>query len=177
MRALNHAHIFDIPLRADNGIDLDRDHAGARRSRARLSATTRSCGNASPRSAKFISVRHHTYPQPALLHGDYYPGSWLQASSPRRCDHRSGVRFHRSAGIRRRRVDRAFHVRPHRPDRSDDGAAQLQRPRDFSLPLALAFAGIEVIRRLLGVAQLPLSADLATKATWLAAARQFVVAA
>jgi hypothetical protein len=50
-------------------------------------------------------------------------------------------------------------------------------PADFSLPLALASAGTEVIRRLLGVAQLPLRADLATKATWLAAARQFVVAA
>ena len=49
-------------------------------------------------------------------------------------------------------------------------------PARFSFPLALAFAGVEVIRRLLGVAQLPLSADLATKQAWLATARQFVVA-
>ena len=49
-------------------------------------------------------------------------------------------------------------------------------PARFSFPLALAFAGIEVIRRLLGIAQLPLPADLATKQSWLAAARLLVAA-
>ena len=49
-------------------------------------------------------------------------------------------------------------------------------PSRFSFPLARAFAGIEVIRRLLGVAQLPLTADLETKRAWIETARQSVMA-
>mgnify|MGYP001812802953 FL=1 len=49
-------------------------------------------------------------------------------------------------------------------------------PPGFSYPLALAFAGIEIIRRLLGVAQLPLKADEDTKSRWLQTARSMVTA-
>jgi 5-methylthioribose kinase len=47
----------------------------------------------------------------------------------------------------------------------------------FSRTLAFGFAGVEIIRRLLGVAQLPLAADLGTKQRWLALAREMVLAA
>ena len=52
--------------------------------------------------------------------------------------------------------------------------ANYNAPAGFSIPLAWAFAGAEVVRRLLGVAQLPLAADLATKQNRLATARQFL---
>ena len=38
-----------------------------------------------------------------------------------------------------------------------------QRPKDFKESLFAQFVGIEVLRRLIGIAQLPLSLDLASK--------------
>ena len=61
MRALNHAHIFDIPLRAPPtasiSIDSPLDSATWR---AATSATGR-CANASRRSVRFISATRHTH--------------------------------------------------------------------------------------------------------------------
>lgn len=176
MRALNHAHIFDIPLRADNGIDLDAITPGLAglasgfHDDAQLRQRIAALGDIYLGQASHVST-------PALLHGDYYPGSWLRHP-------RLGVAI----------IDPEFgfvgppefdvgvliaHFTFARINQTDLMTAlrNYAAPADFSLPLALAFAGTEVIRRLLGVAQLPLRADLATKATWLAAARQFVVAA
>ena len=47
----------------------------------------------------------------------------------------------------------------------------------FDHGLAMAFAGIEIIRRLLGVAQLPLAVDDATRIEWLTMARTLLVTA
>ena len=47
-------------------------------------------------------------------------------------------------------------------------------PEDFSESLALGFAGVEIMRRLLGVAQLPLRADLRDKKMLLALSQRLV---
>ena len=49
--------------------------------------------------------------------------------------------------------------------------------RHFDRKLALAFAGIELIRRLLGVAQLPLPADmtLTMKEEWLKQGKEWLM--
>ena len=44
-------------------------------------------------------------------------------------------------------------------------------PAGFVPELAKAFAGIEIIRRLLGVAQLPMQCDAAQRLAWLEQAR------
>jgi 5-methylthioribose kinase len=175
MRALNHAHIFDIPLRADNGVDLDAVTPG-------LNAVARNYhGDALLRTkvaalgAIYLGRAPHTS-TPALLHGDYYPGSWLRHP-------RMGVKIidPEFAFIGPAEFDVGVliaHFTFGRIGQTDllTALRSYTAPSGFSLPLALAFAGAEVIRRLLGVAQLPLAADLATKTTWLAAGRQFVMA-
>ena len=45
-----------------------------------------------------------------------------------------------------------------------------------SAPLVLGFAGTEIIRRILGVAQLPIEADLKQRKRWLDLGANFVVA-
>jgi 5-methylthioribose kinase len=50
-------------------------------------------------------------------------------------------------------------------------------PPGFSVPLALSFAGIEIIRRLLGVAQLPLRADDDQQVAWLQRGAELLAAA
>jgi 5-methylthioribose kinase len=176
MRTLNHAHIFHIPLRADNGLDLDATTPGLTALARTYRADTQLRQNVAELGAIYLGNAPHAS-TPALLHGDYYPGSWLR---------------HPRLGVAIIDPEFAFigppefdvgvliaHFTFARISQSDLMAAlrNYAAPAGFSLPLALAFAGTEVIRRLLGVAQLPLRADLATKATWLAAARQFVVAA
>lgn len=175
MRALNHAHIFDIPLRSDNGIDLDAitpglgDVAKPLIEDAALREKVAALGDV------YLGI-NALASRPALLHGDFYPGSWLRHP-------RMGVKI----------IDPEFafigppefdigvliaHLTFARFAQSDLMMAlgSYNAPARFSFPTALAFAGVEVIRRLLGVAQLPLNADLATKQRWLATARQFVTA-
>jgi 5-methylthioribose kinase len=112
--------------------------------------------------------------RPVLLHGDYYPGSWLQ---------------HPTRGAMIIDPEFAFIGAPE----FDVGvlSAHLQmsgytegdvmqllrnyaRPPGFSDRLAARFAGMEIIRRLLGVAQLPLAADTGTRCDWLRSARRMV---
>jgi 5-methylthioribose kinase len=55
-------------------------------------------------------------------------------------------------------------------------AAAYQGPQPLDAALARGFAGVEIMRRLLGVAQLPLAAPLTTKTTWLNTARAMLEA-
>ena len=175
MRVLNHAHIFEIPLQAENGIDLDAITPGLRDLAAPLARDAELGDKIAALGKIYLGEAPHTS-TPALLHGDFYPGSWLRHP-------RMGVKI----------IDPEFafigppefdvgvliaHLQFARFEQMDlmRTLGSYNAPARFSFPLALAFAGVEVIRRLLGVAQLPLNADLATKQAWLAAARQFVIA-
>jgi len=175
MRALNHAHIFDIPLRSDNGLDLD-THTPGLNELAALYHTDAELRAKLLELGEIYLGRIEHLSTPTLLHGDFYPGSWLR-------DPRRGIAI----------IDPEFaFVGPAEFDvgvliahftfarigqiELQAALAHYRAPTGFSLPLALAFAGAEVIRRLLGVAQLPLPADLNLKSTWLAAGRQFVTA-
>lgn len=174
MRALNHAHIFDIPLRADNGVALDPITAGLAEAAAPYHADAQLRNRMAQLGEIYLGTAPHAS-APALLHGDYYPGAWLR-------DPVAGVRVIdcEFAFIGAAEFDVGVliaHFTFARLSQADlmDALKRYVAPAGFSMPLALAFAGAEVIRRLLGVAQLPLRADLETKRVWLAAARQFVV--
>lgn len=172
MRVLNHAHIFDIPLQADNGLALSSELRQIQRAYANdaeLKQSARALG------AIYLGKADHASAT-VLLHGDYYPGSWLK---------------HQTMGVMVIDPEFAFPG----PPEFDVGVliahltmAGLEQtevmmllrsyvtPPRFSYPLALAFAGMEIIRRLLGVAQLPLTANEETKTGWLQAARSMVTA-
>lgn len=168
MRALNHAHIFEIPFEADNGLDLDAITRGLSGEADRLQSNRTILGRIAELGALYLADGP---PDGVLLHGDYYPGSWLR--------HADGVKI----------IDPEFSFIG--PPEFDIGvllahmvlagavpvdveqlvAGAYQAPQPFDAALARGFAGVEIMRRLLGVAQLPLAATLATKATWLSHAR------
>ena len=176
MRALNHAHIFDIPLRSDNGLDLDAATPG-------LAAVARTCsGDARLRQRVaalgdiYLGDAPHASTS-ALLHGDYCPGAWLRHTGTRVAiidpefafigppEFDIGVL---SAHFTFARIEQA---------ELDAALRSYRAPSGFSFSLARAFAGVELMRRLLGVAQLPLSTDLSMKQRWLDTARQWIIAA
>ena len=110
MRALNHAHIFDIPLRADNGIDLDRFTRGLGDVARAVGARRRACATSVAALGEIYLGRRRTRVGARAAARRLLPGFVAQTSADGRRDHRSGVCVHRSTRIRRRRVDRALHV-------------------------------------------------------------------
>jgi 5-methylthioribose kinase len=150
MRALNHAHIFTIPLTMDNGLDLDAIEPGLRRAAERLMSDSDYRAVVSETSERYLRDG------PCLVHGDFFPGSWLRSER--------GLRV----------IDPEFSF-PGDPEVDLACAlahlALARQPLEIARrflagyragapdPLWLArYAAVEVMRRLIGVAQLPLAA-------------------
>jgi 5-methylthioribose kinase len=161
MRALNHAHIFEIPFAPDNGIDLDAITAGLAELARELRRHHRALDRIEALGARYLAAPG---PDDVLLHGDFYPGSWLR--------HPDGVKIidPEFAFIGPCEFDLGV-LRAHlrfagaEPSAIDEGLASYGRPVDPAL--VRSFAAVEVLRRLLGVAQLPLEVALAVKAAWI----------
>ena len=156
MRELNHEHIFRYPYEENNGLDLDEVSPG-------LKAVARTFQKDTTLKQKITEVGNlYLQNGSTLVHGDFYPGSWLRGTSGIRViDPEFG--FFGSAefdvGVMLAHaliVDR----KPYTPQQI---LAGYQPPSYFSESLAWSYAGIEVMRRLLGLAQLPLSISLAER--------------
>ena len=180
MRKLNHEHLYHYPLRNDNGLDLDAITPGLSRVAAVLKSDAAYRGAIDGLGALYLE--HGS----CLLHGDFYPGSWVRYNAaaadvktvisaddvwvidpefcffgPAEFDLGIFVGHLLLAGRPAALVERVF--------ADYRGAAPLDRE------LALRFAGMEIMRRLIGVAQLPLVADLARKQALLNLSRKLVL--
>ncbi len=165
LRELNHAHIFVLPFRADNGFPLDDFLPGL----AEVARPYQQDAALAARAAALSEI--YLGPGPSLIHGDFYPGSLMS---------RSGHLFV---------IDGEF-AHPGRPE-FDLGVltahlllaaaptAQLlsidqhyRKPAGFDASLARSFCYVEILRRLIGIAQLPLALTLSQRKDLLAQARQ-----
>ena len=174
MRALNHEHIFALPLRAENGLDLDA-YAGTP-GLADVAASLKA-DNAYARTVAELGERYLHGSGDSLLHGDFFPGSFLRTDAgvrvidPEFCfcgdaEYDLGV-FAAHLLLAGEPAERAERVL----ERYRPGAA-----RTISAELARRYAGVEIMRRLIGVAQIPtLRADLARKTAWLELSRRLVL--
>ena len=172
MRALNHEHIFRLPLAKDNGLDLDGLAPG-------LAASARKLQD-DDRYVEAVSELGRLYlvDGDVLVHGDYFPGSWLRAGAgirvidPEFCflgtpafdvgvllGHLYLARQPRKLG--ERLLDRY----PSGPDADGDELARRAR----------GFAGVEIMRRLIGVAQLPIAYDTEARSALLETSRELVL--
>ena len=168
MRALNHEHIFHFPLVPGNGLALDAITPGLQ-----------SVADALKRDAAFVAgVRalgsRYLDDGQRLVHGDYFPGSWVRTRDgvavidPEFCflgrgEHDLGVMIAHMILAGDTTADAEVLER-----------AAAEGPVDRAL--TRQFAGVEIMRRLIGVAQLPLTAALETKRGLLDRARQLVLA-
>lgn len=169
MRALNHEHIFKLPLEPNNGLNLDAITPGLAGLARHLSA------NQSYSSAvTSLGELYLNGPGACLIHGDFFPGSWLSAENriyiidPEFCfyglpEWDLGVMAGHLylSGHSHASVDTLF-------SRYAQSAPRITR-------LARQFAGVEIMRRLIGVAQLPLVADLNQKVKLLNLSRDLVL--
>ena len=168
MRDLNHEHIFSLPLAAQNGLDLDRITEGLACAAAELKRDRAYCWHVSELGTAYL------WDGGALVHGDYFPGSWVRAADgiriidPEFCflgvrEFDYGVMLAHlalaRAGVEAARQVLAASDREHLMD-----------------TMVLGFAGVEITRRLIGVAQLPLPYGIDTKRHLLDVSRSLVLA-
>ncbi|MEO1474792.1 MAG: phosphotransferase [Pseudomonadota bacterium] len=158
MRTLNALHIFDFPLDPDNQFALDDITPGLQAAADALKQDAKFKA-----AARRVATRYQSRASGAgdvLLHGDLYPGSWLAT------DRGLFVIDPEFCWIGPAEWDLGVltaHLRLSRQP-ADYGSLLLARygqPVDHALLNTIT--GIEIMRRLIGVAQLPLDLDLAEK--------------
>ncbi len=167
MRALNHEHMFIFPLRDGNGLDLNAITPGLADAARELAADHVYVGAVAAIGERYLADGE------TLVHGDYFPGSWLRADAsvriidPEFCflgepEFDCGILAAHLALARC--APAAFEtVTAHAQ------ARRLDRDR------VAAYAGVEIMRRLIGVAQLPLTGGIDQKRTLLQHSRRLVL--
>jgi len=166
MRTLNHEHIFNYPFLEENGFDLDSIQPGLQE--ASMPYKT------DPNLKQCIQALGNRYlaDGKVLMHGDFYPGSWLQVST--------GIKIidPEFGGLGDAEFDLGvFLAHLDLSAQAEELSAQVQK--DYNLPvdwsLVQQYRGVEILRRLIGIAQLPVSLNLDAKKTQLERARTYLL--
>lgn len=169
MRQLNHEHIFNFPYQIENGFNLEEVQVGLQaaaipyKTDPILKEIIRNCG------AIYLAKDGA-----CLLHGDFYPGSWLNVTNGLKVidpefSFVGPAEFDVGVFI-------AHLVLAEQPTSFIQFAlTEYQQPANFNSKLLAQFAGIEILRRLIGIAQLPLSLDLASKKALMQQATQWIL--
>jgi 5-methylthioribose kinase len=167
MRKLNHEHIFHFPFKIANGLNLDSIQKGLEVTAAPFKLDISLKNKISRLGEIYLS------PGRSLIHGDFYPGSWLK----------------RDNGLKIIDPEFAFQGPPEfdlailcaHMLMAEQGIYILKRiwhlyqaPANFDQALLSAFTGIEIMRRIIGIAQLPLSLSIADKINLLAKAAGWI---
>jgi len=167
MRRLNHQHIFQVPLDPDNGVELEAFEPG-------LSATAASLRADEAFGAEMDALgRRYLEDGTCLVHGDFFPGSWLRVGNeirvidPEFCFYGEpevdiGVAVAHFALSRQ-----SFHI-------DDELIAAAVDPCEEIVvreTLVTCYAAAEIVRRLIGVAQLPIPPSTGFRANMLERAR------
>jgi 5-methylthioribose kinase len=166
MRVLNHEHIFNYPFLEENGFDLDSIQSGLQEASMPYKTDTDLKQRIQTLGDRYLADGK------VLMHGDFYPGSWLQVSS--------GIKIidPEFGGLGDAEFDLGvFLAHLDLSAQAEDLSTQVQKhyilPVDWSL--VQQYRGVEILRRLIGIAQLPVSLSLDTKKTLLARARTFLL--
>ncbi len=167
MRALNHEHMFEFPLDEHNGLDLDAVTPGLAAAAGAVQRDREYTSRVARLGATYLSDG------PLLVHGDFFPGSWIRTPDgvrvidPEFCflgarefDYGIMLGHLALAGERRELAEQVL------------ASATAERLDDS---LVMGFAGTEIMRRLMGVAQLPLVCGIDVKRRMLDVSRQFVL--
>lgn len=168
LRKLNHEHIFHYPFMENNGFDLNSVEEGLQelallyKQDAELKKQIELLGSLYLSNGKY------------LLHGDYYPGSWLKTADgikvidPEFCYYGSrefdlGVLL---AHLYLTQQDATLH---------SIVINEYKTFPELNLAILNGFTGVEIMRRLIGLAQLPLQMDLRTKKQLLEFAKTLIL--
>ena len=166
MRKLNHEHLFVFPFLEENGFDLDTIQQGLQSLSMKFKTDANLKSELKKLGERYLS-RGDT-----LIHGDFYPGSWLKvAGGIKVIDHEFGFMGDREfdLGIMIAHLDLSL--------MNEDLTQQLKKkyPHPFDNQLVNRYRGVEILRRLIGIAQLPLKLSLEQKARLLEKAKNLIL--
>lgn len=155
MRMLNHFHIFVYPFQAENGLDLDGITPGLEQIGLKVKGNRALVQCVTKLGQIYLSEGEF------LLHGDYFPGSWLHGvTGVRVIDPEFGFAGPREFDVG---VMLGHLVLSGMEHAVTSLGCQYALWEELDHKLILNFAGVEILRRLLGVAQLPITHDLGQK--------------
>jgi len=166
MRVLNHFHIFVLPFRPDSNIDLNQFTPGLQSIADDVKANQLLVSRTSELGRLYLSEGRF------LLHGDYFPGSWVRsASGIRVIDPEFGF-----AGPREFDLGVMFaHLLISGVNNVRASLNSYTHWIELDEGLVRGFAGVEILRRILGAAQLPIALDLNRKQSLIETAVRLVV--
>ncbi|MFT5964620.1 MAG: 5-methylthioribose kinase [Flavobacterium sp.] len=168
MRTLNYEHIFEYPFREENGFNLDTVQEGLQELALPYKKDLALKQKIELLGSLYLSKGKY------LLHGDYYPGSWLKTSDgskvidPEFCFY----------GLREFDLGVLFaHLYLTQQEESVIGLVKEKYHSygELNTSILNGFIGAEIMRRLIGLAQLPLKMDLKTKAVLLQFAKDLIL--
>lgn len=156
LRRLNHEYFYEFPFRQDNGLDLESIQPGLSALAQPFKLDKDLLSGINRLGQVYLS------PGPALIHGDFIPSAWLKTPG--------GVAI----------IDPEFsffgypefdlgimvahlHLAQVDVELIDQVLNTYEEPAGFDQSLRQAFTGIEILRRLIGIAQLPVKLSLERK--------------
>jgi 5-methylthioribose kinase len=168
MRALNYEHIFEYPFKEENGFNLDTVQEGLQELALPYKKDSALKEKMERLGSLYLSKGKY------LLHGDYYPGSWLKTDDgikvidPEFCFY----------GLRE--FDLGVLLAHLYLTQQDEAAIAFVKEKypffnELNTSILNGFIGTEIMRRLIGLAQLPLKMDLKTKAELLQTAQSLIL--
>jgi len=165
---LNYEHIFEYPFREENGFDLDTVQEGLQAVAMPYKKDTELKQKIERLGSLYLSKGKY------LLQGDYYPGSWLKTADgikvidPEFCFY--GLREF-DLGV--------FLAHMYLTQQKESTITFIKENyysfEELNTTILNGFIGTEIMRRLIGLAQLPLKMELKTKAALLAFARDLIL--
>ncbi|MDG2223562.1 MAG: phosphotransferase [Rubripirellula sp.] len=166
LRKLNHQHMFLIPLETPSAVALDSICEGLENLASEIRGWPDLVAKSERLGEQYLQTGEH------LLHGDFYPGSWLRTEAGFRVidpEFAFAGPSEFDLGILA-----AHCVLCGGDEKSADDVIESYRlagGSSIDVDLLRSFAAIEIIRRLIGVAQLPLVAGIEPRRTMAAIAK------
>ena len=166
MRKLNHEHIFSFPFLEENEFNLDQIQVG-------LQDLSLSIKRDSMLKEKLTALGNRYLSRGGvLIHGDFYPGSWL--------DTQSGIKvIDPEFGFL---GDREFdlgvflaHLDLGKQSEVSKEAVISNYNQPIDQQLVNQYRGVEILRRLIGIAQLPVKFSLSQKSDLLNKAKALIL--
>jgi 5-methylthioribose kinase len=168
MRKLNFQHIFSLPFSVENGFDLDEVQDGLQRLADPVISNKELFKKVTEWGDRYLGEGE------ILVHGDFYPGSMLKT--------KDGVKV----------IDPEFSfigpvewdisifvahlfMAEINPNIIEELFGMYEQPDEFSETAFAGFVGTEIIRRIIGLAQLPLSLTLPQKKELLEKATSWII--
>jgi 5-methylthioribose kinase len=169
MRKLNHEHIFLYPYLENNGLNLDSICKGLSAAASSYKTDVALKEALQPLGERYLQTGN------SLLHGDFFPGSWLKTKNDIKIIDAEFCYFgdpEFEMGV----MLAHLHLADQGSDLVSEALELYQSSADLDAALTKKYMAVEILRRILGLAQLPLTIDLEKRIQLIAMSRGLLVA-